>query len=905
MAPTEHCGPEVDSLPWALRTSMEKMLHWQGGEAHDSEMGQEYLGPAQRLRAALEEVLDVSQLSELDALLGNPFVKPSENLRAALDKAVGSKNVDCWQLLFTELGKAVCESNALIHTIEMVRSLLSSQSTSDETGTCTPRTSGTCTPMLLEPDSEPLSLSHTSPSRRSSTSSATGAASKRLSRSTVRRSRARLAHAPCGAPSRRTSQSLTESIGEACGAMAAKLQAAVAPDVLPLEHLRGSPKHTEPRLAVWDAATPSSSSTGMEKQPHERADQCNIEWETLPAVKSECVKHSPGWEQQTMGQFLGESPADLQNCIDVRNMNSPGDSHDDSTQSFQEVKEQLSRLGREFAENRELTDRLRKEAEAQREQKEQAELLQAYLARVAEEEAAEARRKEEERAYQAERELEAANRNAKACFRNSIQCLLKPVDMRNNEEVLEAKEQLREIVEDARESGLPEADLADGIAWELRLARQTVKNVVDECREADMNSIGALRDLKQQLTHTISNALQDGVSEMDLADAETWRRKVHNRIEDIKGNIRVFCRVRPLSSKEMREGDTAIVSQVDSMTLEVERGMVRPIRSRTPTPRGTPRGTPRASMDPADDAAPLFDSSQPEVSVFRFDSAFGAGETQQDVFADCRELIQSAFDGFNVTIFAYGQTGAGKTYTMTGTPSEPGLAPQVIEEIFRVAGQGMRRFEHRVTTSMVELYRNELIDLLQVSRFDPDTKKVSMRTDSHGAVFFENVLEEECPDQDALAEAVERGTMFRKTCATAMNSESSRSHLIQTIKIYKVNRETGHSTVGKILLVDLAGSERLKKSLATGEVQKDSIEINRSLTALGDVIEALTQGHPSIPYRNHKLTQILQDALGRTAKTLMFVHCSPAKSNLDETLATLKYATRAKKIKRSATAQGS
>merc|ERR1719498_1595736 len=105
--------------------------------------------------------------------------------------------------------------------------------------------------------------------------------------------------------------------------------------------------------------------------------------------------------------------------------------------------------------------------------------------------------------------------------------------------------------------------------------------MVRECDNVDMNSIGALRELREKLTVDIKEALDHGVSETDLADAETWRRKVHNRIEDIKGNIRVFCRVRPLSSKEMREGDTAIVSQVDSMTLEVERGVVRPIRSRT------------------------------------------------------------------------------------------------------------------------------------------------------------------------------------------------------------------------------------------------------------------------------------------------------------------------------------
>lgn len=241
---------------------------------------------------------------------------------------------------------------------------------------------------------------------------------------------------------------------------------------------------------------------------------------------------------------------------------------------------------------------------------------------------------------------------------------------------------------------------------------------------------------------------------------------------------------------------------------------------------------------------------------------------------------------------------------MSGGPGEPGLAPQIIDEIYSIKKKDKARFAHRITTSMVELYRNELVDLLQLSQLAPPTKRASMRIDKEGAVNFENVVEEECANSDALSEVLDRGTMFRKTAATAMNTQSSRSHLIQTVNIHRVNRATGHATTGKLLLVDLAGSERLKKSLATGEVKKDSIEINKSLTALGDVIEALTQGHPCVPYRNHKLTQILQDALGRTAKTLMFVHCSPAKSNLDETLATLKYATRAKKIKRAVTPRG-
>merc|ERR1719189_3342151 len=129
-----------------------------------------------------------------------------------------------------------------------------------------------------------------------------------------------------------------------------------------------------------------------------------------------------------------------------------------------------------------------------------------------------------------------------------------------------------------------------------------------------------------------------------------------------------------------------------------------------------------------------------------------------------------------------------------------------------------------------------------------------------------------------------------------MNAESSRSHLIFMTKIVSINKETKDRLQGKILICDLAGSERLSKSQVTGDGAKEAIEINKSLTSLGDVIEGLTKGAKVIPYRNHKLTQLMQDSLGGSAKTLMFVNCSPANSNVDETINSLKYATRAKTI---------
>merc|ERR1712032_1762330 len=161
---------------------------------------------------------------------------------------------------------------------------------------------------------------------------------------------------------------------------------------------------------------------------------------------------------------------------------------------------------------------------------------------------------------------------------------------------------------------------------------------------------------------------------------------------------------------------------------------------------------------------------------------------------------------------------------------------------------------------------------------------------------MENLTEEECHSQQQLSDLLERGNQQRSVASTAMNTDSSRSHLVFSVKILTVNKQTLERQRGKIAICDLAGSERLKKSESIGDRQKEAIEINKSLTALGDVIEALTKDHRSIPYRNHKLTQILQDSLGGSAKVLIFVNCSPASSNCEETLMSLKYATRAKNI---------
>merc|ERR1712039_45430 len=207
---------------------------------------------------------------------------------------------------------------------------------------------------------------------------------------------------------------------------------------------------------------------------------------------------------------------------------------------------------------------------------------------------------------------------------------------------------------------------------------------------------------------------------------------------------------------------------------------------------------------------------------------------------------------------------------------------------------------------MVELYRNELVDLLvsKPSRRIPGAQKdhlgdaavLNTHVDKFGRVHVDNLTEESCNDAQELLNLLERGNKQRTVAATAMNSASSRSHLIMTIKIKSVNCETKDELQGKILLCDLAGSERLKKSEVSGDQQKEAIEINKSLTALGDVIECLTKGGRHVPYKNHKLTQVMQDSLGGTSKSLMFVNCSPSCTNQDETITSLKYASRVKLV---------
>jgi hypothetical protein len=338
---------------------------------------------------------------------------------------------------------------------------------------------------------------------------------------------------------------------------------------------------------------------------------------------------------------------------------------------------------------------------------------------------------------------------------------------------------------------------------------------------------------------------------------QVLRKRYYNTIEDMKGKIRVFCRLRPLNDKELSLEEKNIVCSPDEFTI----------------------------AHPWKD-----DKSKQHI----YDRVFDADTTQEEVFEDTKYLVQSAVDGYNVCIFAYGQTGSGKTFTIYGSDNNPGLTPRATSELFRVIKRDGNKYSFSLKAYMVELYQDNLVDLLLPK--NAKQQKLEIKKDSKGVVTVENATVVSISSIEELRAIISRGSERRHTAGTNMNDESSRSHLILSIIIESTNLQTQSYARGKLSFVDLAGSERVKKSGSAGKQLKEAQSINKSLSALADVIGALSSDGQHIPYRNHKLTMLMSDSLGGNAKTLMFVNVSPAESNLEETYNSLMYASRVRCI---------
>ncbi|KAK3318660.1 P-loop containing nucleoside triphosphate hydrolase protein [Apodospora peruviana] len=309
-------------------------------------------------------------------------------------------------------------------------------------------------------------------------------------------------------------------------------------------------------------------------------------------------------------------------------------------------------------------------------------------------------------------------------------------------------------------------------------------------------------------------------------------------------------------------------------------------------------GQPIVSFDGPDTCT--IDSRENQGS-FTFDRVFDMSCKQSDIFDfSIKPTVDDILNGYNGTVFAYGQTGAGKSYTMMGTSIDDldgrGVIPRIVEQIFASILSSAANIEYTVRVSYMEIYMERIRDLLA-----PQNDNLPVHEEKNRGVYVKGLLEIYVSSVAEVYEVMRRGGNARAVAATNMNQESSRSHSIFVITITQKNVETGSAKSGQLFLVDLAGSEKVGKTGASGQTLEEAKKINKSLSALGMVINSLTDGKSShIPYRDSKLTRILQESLGGNSRTTLIINCSPSSYNDAETLSTLRFGMRAKSIKNKA-----
>ncbi|NWI05436.1 KIFC3 protein, partial [Tichodroma muraria] len=363
------------------------------------------------------------------------------------------------------------------------------------------------------------------------------------------------------------------------------------------------------------------------------------------------------------------------------------------------------------------------------------------------------------------------------------------------------------------------------------------------------------------------------------------RKKCHNELVRLKGNIRVFGRVRPIT-KEDGEGPEA----ANAVTFDADDDAVLHLLHKGK----------QVSFE-LDKVFPP-QASQEEVGATGHTAGVRRGCSHllltllclPQVFQEVQALVTSCIDGYNVCIFAYGQTGAGKTYTMEGTAANPGINQRALQLLFSEVRGKAADWDYAITVSAAEIYNEALRDLLGK---EPQEKlEIKLCPDGSGQLYVPGLTEFRVQSVEDINKVFEFGHIKRVTECTNLNEHSSRSHALLIVTVRGLDRSTGLRTTGKLNLVDLAGSERVGRSGAEGSRLREAQHINKSLSALGDVIYALRSRQGHVPFRNSKLTYLLQDSLSGDSKTLMMVQVSPAEKNTSETLCSLKFAERVRSV---------
>lgn len=427
---------------------------------------------------------------------------------------------------------------------------------------------------------------------------------------------------------------------------------------------------------------------------------------------------------------------------------------------------------------------------------------------------------------------------------------------------------------------------------ELRQENEELVQRVNEQDEINFNTsmiIGEGNDVE-----TVVRELK-----IKLTESEQKRRYLHNLVQELKGNIRVFVRCRPFLPSD---GEDAYEAQQSLLLFHEDQTSL--------------------TVLPGNASMPSISNIKPHQ--FAFDHIFPSSSKQEDIYSEVSSLVQSALDGYQICLFSYGQTGSGKTHTMTGSRSgaERGIIPRTIEELLQQIQQlHSMGWALEVSTSIVEIYNEDLRDLLPASLTQPAQSKAShhnnnkaekkeykiMRHPHTNKVVVSGLHSHVIPTHDVeegietFHQILDLAAMTRTTASTGMNETSSRSHLIVMIDVQGTytnpnpSAKGANSTItiqGGLRLCDLAGSERLDRTNTLHDATrlKETVNINKSLSCLADVFLALSSKASHVPYRNSKLTMLLQDCLSGEGKSLMFVNVSPTVASTQETICSLRFA---------------
>ncbi|SMN22336.1 similar to Saccharomyces cerevisiae YPR141C KAR3 Minus-end-directed microtubule motor that functions in mitosis and meiosis [Maudiozyma saulgeensis] len=422
----------------------------------------------------------------------------------------------------------------------------------------------------------------------------------------------------------------------------------------------------------------------------------------------------------------------------------------------------------------------------------------------------------------------------------------------------DAKSKYAELQKILEERSFETKDLVSKITEKNEQIKQTKDSSTDLVKKID--------DIKKKLV-LVNN---------ELIKEETIRRTLHNNLQELRGNIRVYCRIRPVLPRETQ----------NTTHLKV-------------TPFDDTNGTQEIDVTKRSVHA---NSTTPQTFHFKFDKIFNTKDSNSDVFDEVGQLVQSALDGYNVCIFAYGQTGSGKTYTMLNP--QDGIIPLTIVHIFDwTENLKERGWKYTITCQFIEIYNENIVDLLRNTESGEDTEQTkhdirhNMETQR---TTITNITTCELDCEATVNSVLKKASKLRSTASTKSNEHSSRSHSIFIVHLAGENSNTGERSEGTLNLIDLAGSERINVAHVDGERLRETQHINKSLSCLGDVIHALNDSSVNkrhIPFRNSKLTYLLQNSLTGNSKTLMFVNISSASNHVNETLNSLRFASKVNSTK--------